>query len=240
MRMYLSFRALLSYNPDQRCMVECMTPKTRLRVYSILMLQLLVTFGFISIFVFNENTKLWARQNVWITYVALGVTVVTMLVIACCGEVRRKAPMNFILLGVFTLAESFLMGVISSFHQGEAVFMAVGITAVVCLALTLFAFQTKWDFTMMGGILLVAAVVFLVFGLVAMFFPGKTMTLVYASIGAVLFSVYLIYDTQMMIGGNHKYSISPEEYIFAALNIYMDIINIFMYILTIIGASSRD
>ncbi|CAB3361634.1 Hypothetical predicted protein [Cloeon dipterum] len=210
------------------------------KVYSILMLQLLVTFGFISIFVFNENTKLWARQNVWITYVALGVTVVTMLVIACCGEVRRKAPMNFILLGVFTLAESFLMGVISSFHQGEAVFMAVGITAVVCLALTLFAFQTKWDFTMMGGILLVAAVVFLVFGLVAMFFPGKTMTLVYASIGAVLFSVYLIYDTQMMIGGNHKYSISPEEYIFAALNIYMDIINIFMYILTIIGASSRD
>ena len=35
----------------------------------------------------------------------------------------------------------------------------------------------------------------------------------------------------MMIGGNHKYSISPEEYIFAALAIYLDIINIFMYIL---------
>ena len=34
-----------------------------------------------------------------------------------------------------------------------------------------------------------------------------------------------------MIGGNHKYSISPEEYIFAALAIYLDIINIFMYLL---------
>lgn len=42
-----------------------------------------------------------------------------------------------------------------------------------------------------------------------------------------------------MIGGNHKLSISPEEYIFAALNIYMDIVNIFIYILTIISAS-RD
>lgn len=43
----------------------------------------------------------------------------------------------------------------------------------------------------------------------------------------------------MMMGGKHKYSISPEEYIFAALNLYLDIINIFIYILSIIGAS-RD
>lgn len=66
------------------------------------------------------------------------------------------------------------------------------------------------------------------------------LNLVYACIGALLFSVYLVYDTQLMIGGKHKCSISPEEYIFAALNIYMDIINIFIYILSIIGASSND
>jgi protein lifeguard len=154
--------------------------------------------------------------------------------------VRRKAPLNFILLGIFTVAQGFIMGVFSSFHSGEAVFMAVGMTAVVCLGLTIFAFQTKWDFTVMGAGLLVAAIILMVFGLVAMFFPGKTIILIYASCGAFLFSLYLIYDTQMMIGGNHKHSISPEEYVFAALNIYMDIVNIFMYILTIIGTSSRD
>lgn len=117
--------------------------------------------------------------------------------------------------------------------------MAVGITAAVCLALTIFAMQTKVDFTMMGGILLACLVVFMIFGIVAMFFHGRIITLVYASFGALLFSVYLIYDTQMMMGGDHKYSLSPEEYIFAALNLYLDIINIFIYILTIIGAS-RD
>lgn len=117
--------------------------------------------------------------------------------------------------------------------------MAVGITAAVCLALTLFATQTKYDFTVFGGVLVVVLLVFCIFGIVAIIFPGKIMTLVYASIGAVLFSIYLIYDTQLMMGGKHKYSISPEEYIFAALNIYLDIVNIFMYILAIIGAS-RD
>lgn len=39
----------------------------------------------------------------------------------------------------------------------------------------------------------------------------------------------------MMLGGKHKYSLSPEEYIFAALNLYLDIVNLFLFILSIIG-----
>ncbi|QQP49012.1 Uncharacterized protein FKW44_009522, partial [Caligus rogercresseyi] len=65
-------------------------------------------------------------------------------------------------------------------------------------------------------------------------------TIAYSSAGALIFSLYIVYDVQMMIGGNHKYSISPEEYIMAALNLYIDIINLFMFILSIIGASSGD
>ena len=57
--------------------------------------------------------------------------------------------------------------------------------------------------------------------------------------GAVIFSLYIIYDTQIMLGGNHKYSLSPEEYIFAALNLYLDIINLFMYLLSIFGGSRK-
>ena len=59
----------------------------------------------------------------------------------------------------------------------------------------------------------------------------------YAAVGALLFMVYIVYDTQLMMGGKHKYSIDPEEYIFAALNLYLDIINLFLYILTLIGAA---
>lgn len=119
------------------------------------------------------------------------------------------------------------------------VMLAVGITAAVCLGLTIFAFQTKIDFTGLHTFLFVAVLVLLIFGMVAIIWQGKVMTLVYASLGAFIFSIYLIYDTQMMIGGKHKYSISPEEYIFAALSLYLDVINIFLYILTIIGAT-RD
>ncbi|KAI5716619.1 hypothetical protein M8J76_009504 [Diaphorina citri] len=40
--------------------------------------------------------------------------------------------------------------------------------------------------------------------------------------------------------GSHRYSISPEEYIFAALNIYLDVVNIFLSILQILGAANSD
>lgn len=91
----------------------------------------------------------------------------------------------------------------------------------------------------MGAALFVAVICLMLFGIIAMFWHGKIITIVYGTVGALLFSLYLIYDTQLMLGGKHKYSISPEEYIFAALNLYLDVINIFIYILSIIGAS-RD
>lgn len=84
---------------------------------------------------------------------------------------------------------------------------------------------------MMGGFLFVGLLVVFVFGFIVALFPGSAASSVYSACGALLFSLYLVYDTQIMMGGKHKYSISPEEYIFAALNLYLDIINIFLFIL---------
>ena len=91
----------------------------------------------------------------------------------------------------------------------------------------------------MGSYLFVILLVFILFGIVAMFFPNiPIVRKVYAGIGALIFSLYLVYDTQLMMGGKHKYSLSPEEYIFASLNLYLDIVNIFIYILSLFGDRS--
>ena len=138
-----------------------------------------------------------------------------------------------------TLCEAFLLGTVAAHYDADAVLIAVGITAVVVFALTIFAFQTKWDFTMMGGMLFVLVIVLFCFGIAAAIIQSKILSLVYASIGALIFSAYIVFDTQLMLGGKHKYSLSPEEYIFAALNLYLDIVNLFLFILTIVGAA-RD
>jgi hypothetical protein len=58
--------------------------------------------------------------------------------------------------------------------------------------------------------------------------------MVYAVTGALLFSAFVVFDTHMLM---HK--TSPEEYIMASINLYLDIINLFIHILRILDAMKR-
>lgn len=209
------------------------------KVYSILLCQLVVTIAFICFFLYCEPVQEYARTHVGLFYGALAVTFVTMIAMACCENVRRNFPTNLIFLAIFTLCEGYLLGAVSSVYEKDEVLIAAGITAVVVLAITIFAFQTKYDFTMMGGILFVALIILICFGFLMIFFHNRVLSIIYASLGALIFAVYLVYDTQIMMGGGKMYSISPEEYIFAALNLYLDIVNLFLYILQLVAAA-RD
>lgn len=210
------------------------------KTYSIISLQLLLTTGVTVAIMFIEDVKVWFHTNVWFLYVCMACTFVIMLVLACCESVARSYPVNLILLMLFTVFESFLVGTISSVYDTTTVLIAVGITAAVVISITIFAFQTKYDFTGMGTYLFVFSIVLLVFGILTIFLHSKILSLVYAALGAVLFSFYLVFDTQLMLGGKHKYSISPEDYIMAALNLYIDIIQLFLMILRLVGAARGD
>ena len=71
-----------------------------------------------------------------------------------------------------------------------------------------------------------------VYGLIG----GPVLQKVYAGCGAVLFSFYIIFDTQMIVKGNHnRYSYDIDDYVFAALSIYLDIVNLFFFLLQILG-----
>jgi FtsH-binding integral membrane protein len=208
------------------------------KVYSILCAQLTLTLGIIGVFTVDSVKTYATGSGQWMFWVALVVMLVTLFSMACCSSVRRQTPHNYIFLALFTAAEGFLLGMATSTYSVPEILMAVGVCAAVVLALTLFAFQTKIDFTACGGVLLACLVVFMIFGFIAIFLPEqRTVKIVYAAIGTLIFSLYIVYDTQLMVGGKHKYSLSPEEYVFAALNLYLDIINLFMYILQLVGAA---
>jgi len=71
-----------------------------------------------------------------------------------------------------------------------------------------------------------------------MFFRQPVLNFVMCAGGAALFSVYLIFDLQLIMG-NGELAIGPEEYVMATLNIYLDIINIFLYILQLVNAITK-
>ncbi|WIA38242.1 hypothetical protein OEZ86_001585 [Tetradesmus obliquus] len=204
------------------------------KVFGIVAIQLLVTVGFACVCLFVPEVKLYVRTNRWPFWTAWGLAIGLILVLACVEKARRVFPMNMMLLGAFTMVQAFLVGMISAFYNIEAVLLAFLVTAVAVGCITIFAINTKIDVTRWGTLLLVGLVAFVVLLLVGMFWVNRIMYLVIAGFACLLFSAYLLYDIQLVMGGRY-YSISPDEYIFAALNIYLDIINLFLWILTLIG-----
>ncbi|XP_054888686.1 protein lifeguard 3-like [Poeciliopsis prolifica] len=212
------------------------------KVYMILASQLLLTTAIVAIFTFVSPVRDFVRRNQAVYWASYAVYFITHLVLVCCKGPRRKFPWNIILLLIFTLALSYMTGTISSFYNTKAVFLALGITAVVCIAVTVFCFQTKVDFTKCQGLFCVLGIVMFVTGIItAIVLSFKYMYwlhMLYAAIGAIVFTLFLAYHTQLLIG-NRKYSISPEEYVFAALSIYVDIVQIFLFLLQIIGSVTK-
>jgi len=172
------------------------------KTYSIISLQMLLTTAVCSLIIFVADIKHFFYANSWILWVLMAGTFIIMLVLACCEGVARSYPTNLILLAIFTLFESVIVGCISSVYDTETVLIAVVITSVVVVGITIFAFQTKIDFTGMGIYLFVASLVLLVFGIFAIIFASKVLQIVYSAIGALLFSFYLVFDTQLMLGGS--------------------------------------
>eukprot|EP00092_Neocalanus_flemingeri_P032198 GFUD01034996.1.p1 GENE.GFUD01034996.1~~GFUD01034996.1.p1 ORF type:complete len:270 (-),score=53.49 GFUD01034996.1:248-1057(-) len=212
------------------------------KVYGILSVQLIFTVGVMAIFIFYiggnypEHGRRWVSDNLWLLWTSMGVSLVVLIPMVCIRTLRVSFPINFILLSIFTICESIMMGMVSMMYTTESVIIAAGITSCIVFFLTIFAFQTKIDFTACRGIMGCILFVFIIFGIIMIFVPpSRYLDIVYGCIGALIFSVYLVIDTQMMMGGNHRYSISPEEYIFAAVALYLDILNIFLYLLKIFG-----
>ena len=111
------------------------------KVYAILSVQLLVTLGFIALFVFVDDIRLYVEDQPWMFIVAMILTFVLLIALVCFESMRRQMPTIFILLGLFTFCESFLLGVISSQYDTKIVLVAITVTAIVAISLTIFASQ---------------------------------------------------------------------------------------------------
>ncbi|PWA33681.1 hypothetical protein CCH79_00007638, partial [Gambusia affinis] len=204
------------------------------KVYLVLTAQLMVTFGFVAVFTFVHQVRSFVIKYVWTYFLSYGVFLASVLAITCCGNLRRRHPWNLVALSVLTLSMSYMVGTIASFHETQAVIMAVGITAFVCFTVVIFSMQTKYDFTSCYGVLFVCLLVLIFFSFLCIILQNNILQIVYAGLGALLFTAFLAVDTQMLLG-NKELALSPEEYVFAALNLYTDIINIFLYILALVG-----
>lgn len=210
------------------------------KVYSVLTIQLLVTGLIASPFVLHAPTRAAVRTPAGMMFymflIAANLTIMLAMVCPCCGckKYMRIYPQNYMMLFAFTATEGCIVGVICSMYTVNSVLFAVFATAVLVGGLTGYAMYTKSDFTGMGAYLFAAGLVLMIFSWMLFFFYSPIMHKIICCFGILLFSMYLIYDTQMIMG-NKEYAIGIDDYAYACLMLYVDIIQLFLYILQLFG-----
>ncbi|CAF1027738.1 unnamed protein product [Rotaria magnacalcarata] len=204
------------------------------KVYLILLIQLSITFGLIAIVIFIPSIHLYIRssEGYWLYFTSYITFLVTYFALSCSKTAARTFPINLIFLSIVTLSMSYMMAMISAYYEIESVLIAIGITVFVFIGITLFSFQTKYDLTSCFGILFVMLLVLLCCGIVCIFTLSRIMFTIYAGLGAAFFSIFLVIDTQLIMGGR-RHEINPEDHVYASLMLYIDIAHIFIYVLAL-------
>ncbi|GJP38147.1 hypothetical protein CLOM_g22585 [Closterium sp. NIES-68] len=205
------------------------------KVYGILSFQLLLTLAAATVVVKVESVRLTVMHSPLLVIASM---IVPFILICALSAYHQHHPLNLILLGLFSLSFSVTLGLSCAFVPAAIVLEAILLTAVVVVSLSLFSFwaaRNGEDFSWLGPILFTALSILVFSTIIQLFFPfGSFFTTVYAAIGAIIFSLYIIYDTAALL---HRYSY--DEYIWASVMLYLDIINLFSFLLDLLNAG-RD
>jgi len=201
-----------------------------IKVYSICGCQILIS-TLLTVAAFMTPLGEWMKKHTWLHLVAMVVGICLFCIIACFKEASRKVPQNYILLFTFTFVWSYMVAGFCSWYNPESVLAAATMTTVMFVGLTAYACCAKdeeleycWAAGAVLSFLLLPAILFaILFGAYTFFYV----------LVIVLCSIYIVYDTKIIMK-----DLEPDEYIIGALILYVDLINLFLYILSLFGGSS--
>eukprot|EP00531_Pseudo-nitzschia_arenysensis_P015528 CAMPEP_0116147878 /NCGR_PEP_ID=MMETSP0329-20121206/18016_1 /TAXON_ID=697910 /ORGANISM="Pseudo-nitzschia arenysensis, Strain B593" /LENGTH=351 /DNA_ID=CAMNT_0003643889 /DNA_START=219 /DNA_END=1277 /DNA_ORIENTATION=- len=167
--------------------------------------------------------------------------------VAISPKARQKAPNKWWWLSIFTVGEAIAIGAISSLYTLKSVITAMGVTALATTTVSMYTIMQKnpkYDLSQWGATLSSWGTVLLVYMMIGIaqsigwlpagFLPYSDM--LFSCFAVFLFTLYLAYHTKLIVGGKHsKYRMNEKDYVYGAMALYVDIVNIFLHILKLMG-----
>ena len=207
------------------------------KVYALLSIQLVFTSIVVGIVVAVPELSEGIKHTTGLVIAAIIITLILIIGIMCFKKVARKYPINYIALLTFTIFESYIVAYVCAFYDPYIVLCSAIIALTVAFALTIYAWKTKSDFTVCGGVLVGVTTSLLFFGFFMIFFHNTYAKLIFCEIAIILYSVFIVYDTQLIAGGRYQ-EISYDDYVIGAVILYVDIVGLFLYILSLFGSKT--
>lgn len=147
---------------------------------------------------------------------------------------KTKPGINLFMLFAFTFVSGLTLTPILSRVLGmpggaAIVAQAFLLTTAIFGIMSIFALRTKKDLASMGKMLFIALIVVVIGSLINLFLGSPILQVIIAGVSAILFSIFIAYDTQNIIRGLYD---SPVT---AAVSLYLDFLNLFVSLLQLLG-----
>lgn len=203
------------------------------RTYGLVFLSVLVTMlG--SAFAFTQERLLVAvAQHPFITFICMFIPLIM------AQRAAREFPRNIILTVLFT----FIAGVwiapfllVANQNAPGSVASAAALTFVAFGGLSLYALLSRRDFSAWGSFFMIGLLVLFVASLINAFVGSASAGIWISAIGVLIFSGLLVFDTWRLLRTG---TFGPDDYVIAAVQIYLDLLNMFLFILTLLSGRNR-
>ncbi len=176
--------------------------------------------------------------NMYGTWMVLSIVELVLVLIASFA--RLSGPLGWAVLMAFVACSGATLAPVL-IHYGKfappgTVAMALGLTAGIFLTLTAYVRYSGKDFSFLYGFLWMGLIGLLISGIALIFFPSANVSYWRACIGALMFCGWILFDTSAVTRQYYR----ENNVVGAVLNLYLDIINLFIFLLQILGDRRRD
>lgn len=218
------------------------------RTFLWMFLGLLITFGFAAVLAYTGIMPKFLISASGGAYVAIVLIPAIVLIVVASILSLRLTKMKVGTARTLFLVYSAIMGITMSFYfvhfDVRSIAIALGVTALFFGVLAALSYFMKWSLEGIGPILFAGLIALLILTIVQIFIRMPMLDLIISYAGVAVFLGYTAYDTAKIRGiyysfANQDTAMLEKASIFAAFQLYLDFINLFIYILRILG-KSRD
>jgi FtsH-binding integral membrane protein len=202
------------------------------RTYSLVFASILVTIAGTAYAMTQQSMMDAVSAHPIITFIC------AFIPLMLAQRARASFPQNigFVFLFTFAMGLYVAPGIAWAEAHNPGIASQAGLLTFTAFgALTMYAFLSRRDFSAWGGFLFVGLIVLIVTSVLNMFFGSASGFTWIAAIGVLLFSGLLVFDTWRM-----RNLYGPDDYVIAAVSIYLDLLNMFLFILSLLSGGRKN
>ena len=207
------------------------------KVFITVFFQLLYTFSYIMICknVPGILTFMEGDYGLGLMYIAFNILIIMTCFLFCqYDNILKPYPNNIIFCILFTICLTHFLFYTFINIPNDILSFTFFTTLFLVSSLIFYASQTKINYTNKGSFLIIGLLSTILLGIFTILLNYQFLQILYPILGVIVFSGYIVYDVQLILG-RETIKYSPDDYLLASVNLYLDIINMCMFVLDLIN-----